>query len=252
VNPGESRIRRAKVDRLGPLLFASLSSDPIPFSEVIDPIKDIFVDAQRLRREDSRQYSYGCNWKTGIENSLECYHCPTIHPGFNDLIDLKNYLWELRGFCGITGGQLRVVPRSGAYSAAVAHEDSQTIGRYYYVWPNLQLLRYPGPPNLTIARWLPRGVDRTVCMRDFYFGDEFSATQREEFIQYVEEIQEQDIRICENVQGNVQSNAFQKSILRLTEDGMGEHGIRQFQLLLLEAFRTHLSGLAPSARATVQ
>ncbi len=233
VVPDAARISRAQIDRLGPLLFATLAPDPLPFSEVTGPLQDLCTAWPALIRHDRRKYFYDCNWKMAIENSLECYHCPVIHGGFDKLIDLKNYIWEVRGFCGITGGQRLPATRSGVYSAAAASDE--TSGRYYFVWPNLHLLLYPGPPNLTIARWLPVGVNRTVCVRDFYFGEAFTADQRTEFIAYVEEIQREDIRACDNIQSNVCTGAFQRSLLRLTEDGMGEHGIRQFQKLLLDA-----------------
>jgi choline monooxygenase len=245
VTAKHSRIESAKVAWLGPLLFASLASDPVPFADVVKPLKDIFADSPPLQREDSRQYVYNCNWKTAIENSLECYHCPTIHPGFNSLTDLKNYLWEVQGYCAITGGELKIRAKSEVYSAAVSGEDIKSTGRYYYIWPNLHLLRYPGPPNLAVARWLPRGIDQTVCVRDFYFSEAFDGKQRKEFLAYVEEIQRQDIRACENVNVNVRTGAFQRSVLRLVEDGMGEHGIRQFQRLLLDALSQHTQGQPP-------
>lgn len=31
------------------------------------------------------------NWKNVVDNFLECYHCPTAHTDFCDLVDMDTY-----------------------------------------------------------------------------------------------------------------------------------------------------------------
>ncbi len=35
------------------------------------------------------------NWKTMLENYLECYHCPVAHPGFSAAIDVDQDSYKL-------------------------------------------------------------------------------------------------------------------------------------------------------------
>ena len=53
-------------------------------------------------------YKLNCNWKTYVENYLEGYHIPVIHPLLNNQIDMNAYeVVNYPGFCS------HIVPPSG-------------------------------------------------------------------------------------------------------------------------------------------
>lgn len=107
------------------------------------------------------------------------------------MVDLQNFEFSVEGLCGIQGGRRREdVRKDRVFQAATDPGDSET--KTYFVWPNLWLIAYPGPANLIIARWFPKGVELVVCVRDFYFGDEFPEKKRAEFVAYVEQVQLED------------------------------------------------------------
>jgi phenylpropionate dioxygenase-like ring-hydroxylating dioxygenase large terminal subunit len=59
-----------------------------------------------------------CNWETYVDNYLEGYHLPSVHPGLNRELDY-NATWSnlMRGRCAQFSpirGRRRATPRRGA------------------------------------------------------------------------------------------------------------------------------------------
>ena len=43
---------------------------------------------------ERRTYDMKCNWKTYVDNYLEGYHLPSVHPGLNRELDYNAYTVE--------------------------------------------------------------------------------------------------------------------------------------------------------------
>lgn len=59
---------------------------------------------------ERRNYDMKCNWKTYVDNYLEGYHLPSVHPGLNRELDYNAYVVEpyarhVRQFSPIRGAQ---------------------------------------------------------------------------------------------------------------------------------------------------
>ncbi len=59
---------------------------------------------------ERRTYDMKCNWKTYVDNYLEGYHLPSVHPGLNRELDFNAYVVEpyaqhVRQFSPIRGAQ---------------------------------------------------------------------------------------------------------------------------------------------------
>jgi Rieske 2Fe-2S family protein len=63
-------------------VFLNISGDAASFPEWIGNLADLCEAwaPGRLQVQASHQYMVQANWKTIVENYLECYHCPSIHP----------------------------------------------------------------------------------------------------------------------------------------------------------------------------
>jgi len=77
-----ARLQSFPIAFCGDLVFVSLSEDPPPIEEFIG---DRFEEIARRFSEPSRyrftwDYDYGANWKVPVENTLEAYHIPELHP----------------------------------------------------------------------------------------------------------------------------------------------------------------------------
>ena len=64
----------------------------------------------RMKLFERRTYDMQCNWKTYVDNYLEGYHLPSVHPGLNRELDYNAYVVEpyarhVRQFSPIRGAQ---------------------------------------------------------------------------------------------------------------------------------------------------
>ncbi len=70
------------------------------------------------------EWRSNANWKTMLENYLECYHCAVAHPGFNAAIDVRPDVYTL----AVT--RLFLEPeRPGAACRARGQEQDRTLRR---------------------------------------------------------------------------------------------------------------------------
>ena len=100
---------------------------------------------------ERRTYDMKCNWKTYVDNYLEGYHLPSVHPGLNRELDFNAYMVEpyaqhVRQFSPIRGAQPGdTTPRR--YQEA--REDLTTD--YFWIFPNWMLNCYPDNVSLNIV-----------------------------------------------------------------------------------------------------
>jgi choline monooxygenase len=71
---------------------------PPPFTEVFQDIGEriapIDLTAMRFAKRD--RYQLACNWKVYVDNFLEGYHLPYVHPGLSQVLDYRVYETELQ------------------------------------------------------------------------------------------------------------------------------------------------------------
>lgn len=64
------------------MVFVNLSPDPSPLADLLAPLQRRWqhIDLSRLRLAQERPYDIPANWKLIVENFLDFYHLPFIHP----------------------------------------------------------------------------------------------------------------------------------------------------------------------------
>ena len=91
------------------LVFVALSDDVPAFDEVyggiVERIAPIDLSAMRYLRRDS--YDIDCNWKVYIDNFLEGYHLPHVHPGLSKVLDYRAYDTEIFPWYSLQSSPLR-------------------------------------------------------------------------------------------------------------------------------------------------
>ena len=93
---------------------------------------------------------------------------------------------------------------------------------YYWIYPNLMINCYPHALDTNIV--VPRGVNETEVIFDFYFTD-VSEPARDRNLANIassEQIQEEDLAICESVQRGLASRAYTSGRLSARREA-GEH-----------------------------
>lgn len=182
------------------LVFVALSDNVPPFEEVYagitERIAPIDLAAMRFLRRDS--YDIACNWKVYIDNFLEGYHLPHVHPGLSKVLDYRVYDTELFPWHSLQHSPLR--------NSGDIYGDGEAF--YYFVYPNVMLNIMPG--RLQTNRILPLGPDRCRVEFDYYYAQDDKAQARIANDQaFSDEVQAEDITICEAVQKGLVSGTYE-------------------------------------------
>jgi choline monooxygenase len=169
-------------------------------------------------------YSMACNWKLYVENYLEGYHVPHVHPALNRMLDYRRY----RTDCG-TGHVLQSSPIDGGDGPY-----GQGEALYDWLWPNTMLNLLPG--RLQANRVLPRGVDRCEVVFDTWYAPGTTGAGGD--AAFSELVQAEDIGICEDVQRGLASGSYTPGPLQPAR----ESGLVHFHALLATAIHNARGG----------
>ena len=222
-DPGAERLPRLRVSEWQGLVFVAVDAAVPDFAGVYrgiaERIAPIDLAALRFARRDV--FEVRCNWKVYVDNFLEGYHLPHVHPGLSRILDYRAYDTELHPWYSLQHSPLR--NNDGIYGDGEAW--------YYFVYPNVMLNVMPG--RLQSNRVLPMGADRCRVEFDYYYADDPAALARIDNDQrFSDEIQAEDIRICEAVQRGLASGAYEAGRLCPRR----ESGVWHFHELLRAAY----------------
>jgi choline monooxygenase len=208
------------------LVFVALSDDVPPFDEVYAGITERIAphDLSMMSFAKRDSYRIACNWKVYIDNYLEGYHLPFVHPGLSKVLDYRAYDTELAQWHSLQHSPLR--NNDGIYGDGDAF--------YYFIYPNIMLNITPG--RLQTNRILPDGHGHCIVEFDYYYTSDPEVQGRVAAEQaFSDEIQAEDIGICEHVQKGLASGSYTAGRLNPRR----ESGVWHFQNLLRQAFSQH-------------
>jgi phenylpropionate dioxygenase-like ring-hydroxylating dioxygenase large terminal subunit len=161
-----------RVATFGPFVFVNLAAEGPSLEDVVGDLGDVLagvgIDLDGLGFRQRFDYEVPSNWKIHLENYLECYHCPTAHPGFSSVMDVMPGRYSLDSTAHRLSHRapVRERPRATPYPAS----GGVTAGSYHLLLPNVKINVNPGRQNLSIGPVYPAGVDSTVGRLDYYFG----------------------------------------------------------------------------------
>ena len=201
----------AKLDSGGPILKEFLGAD---FLERFEPL-----NLERLNWFQRRSYFLNCNWKVFVDNYLDGgYHVPQIHGGLNTVLDYSHYTIETGArFC--LQSSPMVNEKTASPTGAVRHGER---ARYFWIYPNFMVNIYDEVMDTNLV--VPRGVDKTEVVFDYYFTDVGQSARENNLasIAISEQIQSEDVAICESVQRGLYSRAYDTGRLSVRREA-GEH-----------------------------
>ncbi|MDQ3873996.1 MAG: aromatic ring-hydroxylating dioxygenase subunit alpha [Actinomycetota bacterium] len=221
-----------QVETWGPFVFANPDPTAPSLAAVLGDMPERLAaggtDVSSLRFRLRVAYELEANWKVVIENYLECYHCPVAHPGLTSLLDVDPDAYRL------DAGEWFSAQVAPVRDAAVSGADSTgdiAEGRFFFLWPNLRVNVFPGPPNLSLGPALPDGPERTRGFFDYFFPDGAGEDWPRELIEFDQQVGREDRELVESVQRGVSSGLVERGRLLLS----GERLIAHFQSLLARA-----------------
>jgi choline monooxygenase len=230
------------------LVFVNLDPQAPPLVESLGELpeqaeKFPFTSMKLFER---RTYDMKCNWKTYIDNYLEGYHLPSVHPGLNRELDYNAYVVEPHvrtmddaGVPSESGQQRRDQKRFSGYvrqfSPVRGAQPGDAMPRryqeacedlttdYFWIFPNWMLNCYPDNVSLNIV--LPVEPERTVAIFEWYLPEkDHAAPAAKASVEFSDQIQIEDIAICEAVQKNLRSRSYSRGRFSVKQ----EKGVHAF------------------------
>jgi len=213
-------------------IFCAIQLPQVSIDELLKGISDQIkpIDLKQMLFHHRDEYVIECNWKAYMDNYLEGYHLPHVHPGLNKLLDYRSYNTELTDWFSYQYSPLDNAENNNAdifYGEGSAH--------YYCVFPNLMLNILPG--RLQTNMILPKGHDKTRIIFDYYYSNIESEQTQNLILQdqeFSDEVQQEDITICEQVQKGLNSGSYQAGPLCKKREG----GVLHFQNLIRKTLYT--------------
>jgi len=229
--PADFALVPIRVEEWFNLVFVNLDLEARP---LVESLGDLPRQAERfpfaeMKLFERRTYEMKCNWKTYVDNYLEGYHLPSVHPGLNRELDFNSYVVEpyashVRQFSPIRGAQPGdVTPRRYQENC----EDLTTD--YFWIFPNWMLNCYPDNVSLNIV--LPLEPERSLAIFEWYLpAKDHNGSAAKASVDFSDQIQVEDVGICEAVQRNLRSRSYSRGRFSVKQ----EKGVHAFHRMYAE------------------
>lgn len=236
---GDFGLRPVRVAAWGPFVFASLDADGPELADVMGAIPDEVAtsgyDIDRMSLVERREYVVECNWKVYVENYLEGYHIPIAHPALfkeldYDAYSVETFRWYSKQHAPVR--ELKAGEVHGRDRRFIRSPDGEDEALYYWLYPNTMFNIYPD--NMSMNLVIPLSADRTLTVFEWYFAEPGTGEgweSMQQAIAFSDQIQLEDIVLCEQVQRGLRSSSYQAGRLSPRR----ENGVYHFQNLVRAA-----------------
>jgi len=197
------------------VVMVNLSGDAIPLRDWTARLDEHWAafDIANMAPGGSMTFDFDSNWKLVLENYLESYHLPKVHPVLNSFSPLEDHELVVDE---IFIGQLSLNYRPSDGGNVLPRfpnlpEDRQATGEYLLLFPSLMVSVTPDHYRVTIVTPISAGV--THQRWQFYFvGSESSEEQyadaRASVVTRVASYTKEDIEILERLQAGRSSSGY--------------------------------------------
>jgi choline monooxygenase len=157
-------------------------------------------DLNALVHAERRTHDIACNWKVYVENYLEGYHIPIVHPQLAAEVDATKYEVTVDGAVCFHYAPPKV--SDGVYN-----------GLWAFALPHLGINVYEH--GLMMERMVPVSLRGTRLIYDFYLTPEAAAdpSRRTQILGTSGIVTAEDKRICERVQANIEAGVYEAGVL---------------------------------------
>lgn len=230
-DPREFGLAPVRIEEGFNLIFVNLDLEAPPLADCLGelPAQARKFDFTGMKFSERRTYDMKCNWKTYIDNYLEGYHLPSVHPALNRELNYNEYTVEpyphhVRQWSPIRGDQ----PGDAAPRRYPAASEDLTAD-YFWMFPNWMLNCYPD--NVSINIILPLAPERTLAIFEWYLPEkDLGSDAARKSLAFSEEIQMEDLAICEIVQKNLHSRSYHSGRYSVKQ----EKGVHAFHRMYRE------------------
>jgi choline monooxygenase len=199
---GEFGLTPVELEQWEGMLFLRSEAGPVGLDELLKGIRE-HIHPVRLPEMGFRKrvvYDVKCNWKAYVDNYLEGYHIPHVHPELCDLLTLQDYRTEVFPWYSLQYSPLQA--RENIYTAAGSRKSTdmpqkettgngthrqgyhdeggqgqgqgqgqtqgQTQAWYYFIFPNMMLNILPGRLQVNLVEPVTASTCRVIF--DYYYA----------------------------------------------------------------------------------
>ena len=214
-------------------IFVNFDREAPPLSAFLGNIPELasafsFGDIELAERRD---YIVNSNWKVYVDNFLEGYHIPIVHPGLMKEIDYPRYRTEVFRYHSQQLGPVKEVKPGDGVERIYTPGPGLSEALYFWVFPNLMLNIYPD--NIQTNVVVPLSHDKTLVIFEWFFHDAQSESVKaraQKAIGFSNTVQQEDADICAAVQRGLQSATYNRGRYSVKR----ENGVHHFHMLLSE------------------
>lgn len=223
-DPAGLSLLSVSVGTWGPFVFVNPDPDAAPLEEALANLPSIVatsgVDLHAVRFHSHHELPIEANWKIVTENFLECYHCPTAHPGFSKVIDVAPDAYGLQVLPTFSSqvGSVRESAFSGNGRAGYTPRRDVAQAQYHFLFPVTTVNIAPGIPNIGLERYIPDGLTRTIEVTDYYFGTDATDEEIAELQAWDSQVGEEDVALVQSVQLGLASGAVPQGRLMVESE----------------------------------
>jgi choline monooxygenase len=233
------RLRPIHVGEWEGQVFANLvdpNAEPPNVEPLMDALRELPLQVAKynfgkMRLCGRREYHMQCNWKVYIDNYLEGYHLPSVHPSLNRELDYNSYLTTPFEKHSLQASPIRGPENELSVDRRYKQSDGDLSAEYFWIFPNWMLNCYPDNVSLNVV--LPTGPETCMAIFEWYFPPD-QGTAIEETMRFSDEIQLEDGHICEVVHRNLKSQSYDTGRYSVKQ----EQGVHHFHLLYLDAIHS--------------
>ncbi len=139
-------------------------------SEMRERLSFLPLDKAEHRVEHDKDFEINAHWVLYVENYLEGFHIPFVHPGLNAQLEWNAYETICEQYDVLQIG----IARDGdvVFDLPKGHVDygKRVAAYYYWMFPNTMINVYPWGISLNII--LPQAIDRTIVRYRTFVWDE--------------------------------------------------------------------------------
>jgi len=192
------------------LWFAAINENAGSLDDLMAPLDERLqgADWSDLKLALRREHLLECNWKTYVENYLEGYHVPAMHPSLDAEVQAAKY-------------RVRVEGRVAIHDVPMRMPDPIYDGLWAWVWPNIGVNVYRR--GLMLERMSPVGHMQTRL--DYFYLMPDGQAPAPETMTMSDQVTAEDKWITERVQENLNAGIYDVGRLSPKHEG----GVAAFQ-----------------------
>jgi phenylpropionate dioxygenase-like ring-hydroxylating dioxygenase large terminal subunit len=222
-----------RLETWGQFIFVNFDPNAVSLSSYLGKIPEQARGFQfgGLQPAKRRDYVINCNWKVYVDNYLEGYHIPIAHPGLMREIDYAQYHTDTYRYHSQQFAPIRAMKSEDAAERLYDPGTGLQEALYFWVFPNLMLNIYPD--NIQTNVIVPLSHGKTLTIFEWFFHDVVSENSRERIkrsIAFSDEVQQEDVGLCEHVQRGLRSSTYDRGRYSVKR----ENGVHHFHMLLGE------------------